>query len=224
MSLRHISIYPNGTCVRYYASRGGQFHRRTVVANAGISGGNGHDNNTTAHNAEQTEIDIAPAITDDVDQLHLQAEAESGSGDDAETSHEDRVNNLNREFFTFLTLSNNGKGINDNDKIRLFTLMTKVAQVSREHNVQSTFRTLQAFNQYTDALVTGSEDGWKVAEIEITREHERRLEDHVIKLNFYYRDMTIFLKEEFGDSQYREHFVLESEQKFVNNERCMCNL
>ncbi|GAX85967.1 hypothetical protein CEUSTIGMA_g13383.t1 [Chlamydomonas eustigma] len=127
---RHKSRYPNGTCVRYYATRGGQFHRRTVVANAGISGGNGHDNNTTAHNAEQTEIDIAPAITDDVDQLHLQAEAETGSGDDAETSHEDRVDILNREFFTFLTLSNNGKGINDNDKIRLFNLMSKVAQLA----------------------------------------------------------------------------------------------
>jgi hypothetical protein len=72
---------------------------------------------------------------------------------------------------------------------------------------------------FTNKVMLNSGDGWKETMITITSAEERRLGDRVLQVPFYHKDMTVFLREEYGKKEYQGHFALEYSRLEVGGER-----
>ena len=157
--------------------------------------------------------------------------APAAAQDDVIAAHEDvemteepdspspTVNEVDSMAWRFATLCNNNRGLNDTDRLELLTLLQNVATTARDHNVIPSITTLHAFSKFTDQKMLGSNDGWKLIQIEITAADVPELGERVVSLPFYHKDFTVFLRKEFGNAKYRGHFAMEFKLEMKNGYR-----
>lgn len=140
--------------------------------------------------------------------------------DDGQGNQLDVEELMRRKFFRWATLSNRKRGQSLRDLDDLIKLIHDFyLQYDSPNKAKLTFQNKDDYVRYTSRLLDESDDGWESVTLKVTSKHVRALRgQESIEFTFHYKRLDKWLKDDFGRSEYKGDFALNSVQRTVTGD------